>query len=540
MSQVCGTGGQDVPRPEEPDWTGASIFAQPVYNGIRVWWTFPAINSQAVAHFNLYRAATSDPLQKIKIVTLLADSYIDEIHEDDPLTYYYWVEGVSIYGVKSSLIGPVTATSEPLVEKILQKLQNQITSSHLFTDLNTEINKVALIDAALNNEIINRQTEDGFLSQSIQSVQYDGGEYVGLVANEQQARIDADEALVQEVNTVLLKTDANEAAIQQEATLRENADNEIFGQYTVKIDANGHVAGYGLASSPSHDDDTNTSDFIVNADRFAITHPANIWQANTSYALDTVVKPTGTGGNGLIYKVTQAGTSGGTEPTWPSVVNGTVNDNTVIFTAIDSGTTVPFVVQDGTVYMDGAMIKDATIDEAKIKTLSIDGVHIKPGVITADKISTVLQSDNFVSGQSGWQIKRSGDAEFNGAVISRQIVADSGTYTNSGSHNTSFTGYPAHLLSFHISTAIPLAAWQAPDKSYIAAASIDDMYVETYTGYPPDVEWGFYVRVLPLTRWTGPQYVRLALEFWGKHVKRIAPGPGDPYFQVHWTVYEVI
>jgi len=57
--------------------------------------------------------------------------------------------------------------------------------------------------------------------------------------------------------------------------------------------------------------------------------PASIatWAATTDYAVDDIVIPTTP--NGKVYKCTVAGTSSGSEPTWPTTINLTVADNTV-------------------------------------------------------------------------------------------------------------------------------------------------------------------------------------------------------------------
>jgi hypothetical protein len=58
-----------------------------------------------------------------------------------------------------------------------------------------------------------------------------------------------------------------------------------------------------------------------------------VWNPATDYVLGDVVRPTD--GNGHLYVVTVAGTSGTTEPVWPSVggtPGGTVIDGTVEFT----------------------------------------------------------------------------------------------------------------------------------------------------------------------------------------------------------------
>lgn len=58
--------------------------------------------------------------------------------------------------------------------------------------------------------------------------------------------------------------------------------------------------------------------------------PATYWAATTAYSLTNYRCPTTP--NGYAYECTTAGTSGGTEPTWPTTVGNTVNDGTVVWT----------------------------------------------------------------------------------------------------------------------------------------------------------------------------------------------------------------
>lgn len=62
------------------------------------------------------------------------------------------------------------------------------------------------------------------------------------------------------------------AALSQEATVRATQTGELYGQYTVKIDTNGYVAGFGLASSSSTAG-VGTSSFVIRADKFAMVMP---------------------------------------------------------------------------------------------------------------------------------------------------------------------------------------------------------------------------------------------------------------------------
>lgn len=55
------------------------------------------------------------------------------------------------------------------------------------------------------------------------------------------------------------------------------------------------------------------------------------WAATTAYSLENLRRPLAAR-NGYYYEVTTAGTSGGTEPTWPTTVGNTVVDGTVTWT----------------------------------------------------------------------------------------------------------------------------------------------------------------------------------------------------------------
>lgn len=69
-------------------------------------------------------------------------------------------------------------------------------------------------------------------------------------------------------------------------------------------------------------------------DQITITPTNNLpaWAATTAYSLGDRVEPTTP--NTYVYEVTTAGTSGGSEPTWPTVVGSTVVDGTVVWTCI--------------------------------------------------------------------------------------------------------------------------------------------------------------------------------------------------------------
>ena len=59
------------------------------------------------------------------------------------------------------------------------------------------------------------------------------------------------------------------------------------------------------------------------------------WSASASLSVNAVVAPT-SANNGLFFKVTQGGTTGSSEPSWPGTVGVTVYDNNVRYVSFSS------------------------------------------------------------------------------------------------------------------------------------------------------------------------------------------------------------
>lgn len=63
---------------------------------------------------------------------------------------------------------------------------------------------------------------------------------------------------------------------------------------------------------------------------------ATAWAATTAAAIGAPIRPTTA--NGRLYWATTAGTTGSTEPTWPTTTSGTVTDGTVVWTCLGAAT----------------------------------------------------------------------------------------------------------------------------------------------------------------------------------------------------------
>ena len=60
------------------------------------------------------------------------------------------------------------------------------------------------------------------------------------------------------------------------------------------------------------------------------------WAASTAFSVGDVRRATSSQNSGLVFECTTAGTSGTSEPEWPTDIGSTLTDNTVVWTAISS------------------------------------------------------------------------------------------------------------------------------------------------------------------------------------------------------------
>tara|TARA_Y100000004_G_scaffold34073_1_gene36309 strand:- start:703 stop:1596 length:894 start_codon:yes stop_codon:yes gene_type:complete len=60
------------------------------------------------------------------------------------------------------------------------------------------------------------------------------------------------------------------------------------------------------------------------------------WAASTAFVVGDIRRASTSQNSGLVFRCTTAGTSGSSEPTWPTDIGSTLTDNTVVWTAISS------------------------------------------------------------------------------------------------------------------------------------------------------------------------------------------------------------
>lgn len=196
------------------------------------------------------------------------------------------------------------------------------------------------------------------------------------------------------IKTVQSTADGNKATVQTHA----RSINGLEAQYTVKVDANGKVAGFGLATTPKNG--TPESKFIVNADRFGIgaTGKADVFP----FVVDTQKNRVGVNGE--------------------LVVNGkAIIDN------LNAGD------------IHGDKITANTLDANRLKAGSVTAREIGANSVTADKMNVTslsavssnlgsITGGNLNIGNGKFSVTENGVLTANDAVIRGRIEADSGYF----------------------------------------------------------------------------------------------------------------
>ncbi|HEP0985462.1 TPA: phage tail protein [Enterobacter ludwigii] len=101
-------------------------------------------------------------------------------------------------------------------------------------------------------------------------------------------------------------------------------------------------------------------------------------------------------------------------------------DRFAVMTQVGGAVTLPFVIQNGQVFINDAFFRDASIQFGKI--------------------TDSLRSDNFVSGSAGagWNLPKSGNAELNNVTIRGMVYASGGSFKGTV-EATSFVGDVANV-----------------------------------------------------------------------------------------------
>ena len=188
--------------------------------------------------------------------------------------------------------------------------------------------------AAIVTEQSTRATADTALASSITTLTSQVASNTAAISSEATTRATNDTALASSITTVQTTVGEHTTSIQTNATSIDG----IQGKYSVKVDANGYVAGFGIISDANNA--TPYSEFAIVADRFSIAPVA----------------------------------------TNPSAVDGSP------FFVLSAPTVIGGVTIPAGTYMKAAFIHDATITTAKIENAAITTAKINDASINTAKI----------------------------------------------------------------------------------------------------------------------------------------------------------
>lgn len=222
--------------------------------------------------------------------------------------------------------------------------------------------------------------------------------------------------------------------------------------------------------------------------------------------------------------------------TAPKILAGTITGNKIQANTITGG-----LLSTAGIITSAAQINDGLIENAKIKNGAITTAKITDGQVTNAKIGNTIQSTNYSAGSSGWSINKNGSAEFNGVVLSRQLMVASGTFSASDDSFNANSEFRIDETWDLEATPVAMSAWSQTTNTYLATASLGSdsvVYGLNSQKTAGNIYWGIRAVVLPLTRWNGNQSLRLRFELWGKNLTRIE-GPSGGNFNIYWKIYKV-
>lgn len=337
-------GGNIVP-PNEGEYNALTDFTIPpppnlfeavgTFESIILSWAPLTVIERMVSYTEVYRSLEDDVGSAVLVGVSAGSIYTDAVGPSSE--FYYWARHRSyadVPGPFNSLDGTAARTADD-PSRLLEALNDSITESQLFNSLNSRIDLIDTPETGLVTKVSELDT---------------------LTENQ-----------VRDIQQLSQNVEGNVSSIEQQGELIDG----VRAQYSVKIDVNGNVAGYGLSSTPTGYDGAQHSKMVFLVDNFSIASPG--------------------------------------------------------------ATKLSFVVDNGKVLMNAAYLVNATITNAKIKSLAADKIYAASGTIAsaligdADisnaMIGNLIQSNGY-SSNSGWKINKDGTAIFRNMYARGNIEAD--------------------------------------------------------------------------------------------------------------------
>ena len=394
------------------------------FANISLRWNWPGSNYSGHSLTEIWRNTVDVRASATRIGISPGTTFVDYCGGNQ--TFYYWIRHVNIDGLAGSYnaTAGTLGQTQPDTTYLISLLAGSITSSELAGSLATPIALIpslenfvgystsysgnslltrmgsvetvagaAATSAQLQQEVSTLTTADSAITSSVTTLTATVNDpTTGLAAShaaiqtEATARATADAAVSQTVSTLQTTVNGNTTSIQTNASSVDGLE----AQYTVKIDAAGHVAGFGLANSAATA--TPVSEFYVRADKFALLPAATSltaypttgnYQNRAVFRSDLYNSATMQPSDATYYYDTTTSGWSLTPPSLPFVV--TTSPQTI------QGETVPQGVYIDTAYMNKGrvleLVAGSVVADFISATVAMDAPYLFGGTINVGQIN---------------------------------------------------------------------------------------------------------------------------------------------------------
>ena len=348
--------------------------------GIRVKWAMPE-GAEDTAYIELYQSQSGTD-QDATLLTLIPYPASEYWHSILPAGYVNWYKARSVdrIGNVSPWTDYARGMSSTDVNAITDAILDEIMDSEAMKELQESAQDSAskLHDYA-NSIIHNALANDG----DVRIMRKENGKRKAEIKHAEVLIANETEARVQQVNQISAEFNENlNAGLTQ---VNEALANETEARVTSEEALSARIGENSAALDQKLDS------------------WANVDGVGSMYTMKLGLKYNGQEYNsGMALQLTAQGSS------VVSQVLFIADRFAIIRNAASGAYTLPFVVQNDQVFMNNALIQD--------------------GSITNAKIGNVIQSNNYIAGQQGWMINKSGGSEFQNTTVRGTIYATDGIF----------------------------------------------------------------------------------------------------------------
>lgn len=230
-------------------------------------------------HIDIYRSFGNDEYAKIGAVPRFAEEYIDN-NLGVLQTAWYKLRAVDVAQNESVFGNVISVTGEalrgkdipeqsitpsklsPKLERLTEEIK-QLANAGIISGVNADEDRTT---AAVATRELDTKVTEGLAAEASERLTLAArvNDNVAAIQAESVARANADSAEASARQTLAVKVGENTAGIQTTATAVATVDGKVGALYTLRVDANGNVAGFAIGS------DGVVSEFAVVADKFKI------------------------------------------------------------------------------------------------------------------------------------------------------------------------------------------------------------------------------------------------------------------------------